>query len=225
MPTIPKELSKAINWVRRRVPVWAVAAEQIGLRPQQVDELADLATRAHAALAEYRRTEALLRAHGDRYRDLAGQMREKASAQVTQVRGFARTTADPLAVYGKARLRAPKRRGRAPAPGSPTRFRARLTDRGGLDITFRCPHPKGVEGVTYRVERQDDAAGPMRYLTTVKARRFVDEAIPVGVGVLLYRVTAMTSTRDGDAASHPVRLGTLRERAGAPRATGLAASA
>lgn len=210
MATIPKQLPKAINWVRRRVPIWAAAPEAIGLRPEQVGELTDLATQAHAALAEYRRLEAQLKAQGIRYRSLAGKMREMASGQVTQVRGYARTTANPEEIYGKARLRAPKRRGRAPAPGTPTRFFTRLTARGGLEITFRCPHPKGVEGVTYRIERQEELAGPMRYLTTVKERRFVDEAIPVGVGVLLYRVTAMTSTRDGDATSHLVRLGTVR---------------
>ncbi|OAB56361.1 hypothetical protein AY599_21440 [Leptolyngbya valderiana BDU 20041] len=218
MATIPKQLPKAINWVRRRVPIWAAAPEAIGLRPEQVDELTDLATQAHAALAEYRRLEAQLQAQGIRYRGLAGRMREMASGQVTQVRGYARTTDNPQKIYGKARLRAPKRRGRAPAPGTPTRFRTRLTDRGGLDITFRCPHPKGVEHVTYKIERQEELDGTMRYLTTVKERRFIDEAIPVGVGELVYRVTAMTSTRDGDATSHLVRLGTVRERARSQRA-------
>ncbi|MEQ8741328.1 MAG: hypothetical protein RID59_22635 [Hoeflea sp.] len=218
MASIPKQLPKAINWVRRRVPIWAAAPEAIGLRPEQVDELTDLATQAHAALAKYRRLEAQLKAQGDRYRSLAGKMRAKASAQVTQVRGYALTTTDPQEVYASARLSAPKRRGRAPAPGKPIRFETRLTARGGLEITFKCPHPKGVEGVTYRIERQDEYEGPMRYLATVKERRFVDEAIPIGVGAVFYQVTAMTSTRDGPMATHSVRLGTVRERARSQRA-------
>lgn len=216
MTTIPKELPKAINWVRRRVLVWAGVAAEIGLQPQQVSELGDLAQEANAALAEYRRLEALTAAQGVLYRSLARRMRARASAQVTQVRGFARTTDSPQAVYAKAQLRTPARRGRAAAPGKPTSFTTQLLSTGALVIAFRCPHPKGVEHVTYRVERRVGDGGPFAYLTTTKERRFRDERIPVGAGVIAYRVTAMTSTRDGDTAEHPVRLGTLH-RPGAQR--------
>ncbi len=220
MPTIPKELPKAICWVRRRVLVWGQPGVpgQIGLQEQQVAELADLAQQANAALAEYRTTETLMRAQGARYRHLAHTMRAKANAQVSQIQSFARGADEPQEVYYQAKLRRPAKRGPAPAPGQPQRFKTRLTEVGGLEITFKCPHPRGVEGVLYRIERQDDCVGPMRYLDTVNERRFVDENIPVGVGSVFYQVTAMTSTRKGPVATHSVRLGTVREEAPAQRA-------
>ena len=72
---------------------------------------------------------------------------------------------------------------------------------------------KRVEHVTYRVDRQVGPEGRFEYFTTTKERRFVDERIPIGAGLVVYRITAMTSTRDGEAVDHPVRLGTLQESA------------
>lgn len=223
MATIPKELPKAISWVRRRVQVWAGVATQIGLQPQQVDELSDLAQQANAAWAEFRRLDALAAAQGARYRDLARQMRAKASAQVGQVRGYARSTGTPEAVYSKAQLRPPKRRGRVAAPGTARGFVTSLTDTGGVELAFRCPHPKGVEHVTYRVDRQVGPYGDFEYFTTTKQRRFVDERIPIGAGEVTYRITAMTSTRDGQSSSHTVRLGTIEQaRSASPTASAAA---
>lgn len=221
VPTIPKELPRAIDWVRIHAAGWAQpgVAEQIGLRAQGVAELEGLADEAADALAEYRRAEVELAALGQRYRQLARTMRTNASGQVAQIRGYARASGEPGAVYTAAKIRRPATRGAAPAPGTATRFTTRLLPDGGLEVAFRCPHPKGVEHVTYTVERrvggQVGGRGPFEYLTTTGERRFVDDAVPVGAGRVDYLVRARTSTRAGNAAMHQVRLGTVREGAGA----------
>lgn len=217
VPTIPKELPRAIDWVRIHAAGWAQpgVAEQIGLRAQGVAELEGLADEAADALAEYRRAEVELAALGQRYRQLARAMRTNASGQVAQIRGYARASGEPGAVYTAAKIRPPATRGAAPAPGTATSFTTRLLAEGGLEVAFRCPHPKGVEHVTYTVERRVGHGGAFEYLTTTGERRFVDDAVPVCAGRVDYLVRARTSTRAGNAAVHQVRLGTVREGAGA----------
>lgn len=213
VPTIPKALLEAIDWVQNHAPVWAQpgVAEQIGLRAEGVAELEGLADEAADALAEYRRAEVELAALGQRYRLLARNMRTNASGQVAQIRGYARASGDPGAVYAAAKIRRPASRGTAPAPGTATSFTTRLLVDGGLEVAFRCPHPKGVEHVTYTVERRVGHDGAFEYLTTTGERRFVDDAVPVGAGRVTYMVRARTSTREGNPAVHQVRLGTVRE--------------
>ena len=217
VPTIPKELPRAIDWVANHAATWAKpgVAQQIGLGPQAVSELGALAGEAADALAAFRLAEAKAAALGQRYRELARAMRSTASGRVAQIRGFAKATGDPKAVYAAAQIRAPASRGTAPAPGTPTRFVTRLLPDGGLEVAFRAPHPKGVEHVTYVVERRveggEGTSSAFEYLTTTGERRFVDNAVPVGAGLVEYLVRARTSTQKGNAAVHQVRLGTVRE--------------
>ena len=121
---------------------------------------------------------------------------------VATICAFAKSSDDPQTVYSAASTPGP-----TPAPGRPSNFRTELLEDGALRISFDCDNPSRVQGVTYKVERQDEPQGPLAFVTNAKGREFTDAGIPAGSAVIYYRVTAQTSTRDGDAGGVTIRYG------------------
>ncbi|MEQ9094752.1 MAG: hypothetical protein RIE32_00650 [Phycisphaerales bacterium] len=207
MPTVPEKLPEAIDWVGVHAPVWTVAEATIGLEAGQLANLTALHAQADALKAEYEALKAQCEAKGAEYRRTARTMRSTASGMVVQIRGFARTTPDPKAVFAAARLPEPATRTPAPPPGTPTAFRVELLESGTLRFTFDCEHPEAVSAVTYKVLRQEGPDGPYQFLLNAKKRRFEDGSFSGSSGMVTYLVTAQTSTQDGNPAYFTVRFG------------------
>lgn len=207
MSTVPRKYPEAIAWVNTRLPIWSAAPTTIGLEATQVADLASLASSAETARSDYDAAKADSDAKYEAYQAAAGAMRSVAAAQVTQIRGFARSGGDPASVYSAAQIPAPATPTPAPAPGTPGFFTVQLLDGGGLKFAFKCDHPTGVKAVTYKVERQQVAQGPFEFLLNAKKREFEDTTFDNASTVIAYRVTAQTSTKDGAAASFTVRYG------------------
>lgn len=213
MSTVPRKPAEAIAWVNTRVPVWSTAGAAIGLDPLNVGELGTLASEAETLKGEWDALAAQADAKGDAFRLAVKAMRTKASGQVVQVRGFARTQSDPDSIFVEAQLPVPATPAPAPAPGTPEGFTRQLLDNGGLKFTFTCDHPSGVKAVTYKVERQSAPQTPFVFLTNAKKREFEDSSFLGTSTVINYRVTAQTSTKDGLASSFTVRFGAGNEQA------------
>jgi len=207
MSTVPRKLPDAISWVATRVPVWTESFAAIGLDSSQVTDLDGLLSSAQTAKSEYDSAKAVSDAKYEAYQAAATAMRSTASAQVVQIRGFARSSANPTTVYSAAQIPEPATPSPAPAPGTPEGFRVQLLDTGGLRFTFKCDHPRGVSGVTYLVERQAGPQEPFTFLLNAKKREFADTSFPPTATTIAYRVTAQTSTKDGLASSFTVRYG------------------
>ncbi|MFI4881582.1 MAG: hypothetical protein ACIAQU_03240, partial [Phycisphaerales bacterium JB064] len=194
-------------WVDVRVPVWAAAGLTIGLDPVQVAALGTQASAAADLKTEWLNLKAQATAKGAEYRAAAGAMRSTAAAQVVQVRGFARTQANPDAVFAAAQLPIPAQPGPTPAPGVASDFRVELLQSGSLKFTFDCEHPANVKGVTYKVLRQGAPQEPYQFLLNAKKREFEDSNLPQNSTMLTYVVTAQTSTKDGNPSYFTVRFG------------------
>lgn len=208
MSTVPRKLPEAIVWTTNRVPVWAQAGAAIGLDPVKVGQLGAKASAAQAALTEYQEAEAIWLAKGQVYRELATSMRDDAAAMVFQIRGTAKASANPGAVYAAAQIPAPAQPGPTPPPGTPTEFAIVLLQNGDLTIGFKCNNPGNVAGVQYHVERSvAGTQGPYAFLQTVGERRFTDTTIPQGSSAVHYRVTARRSTQPGNPAVFSVQFG------------------
>lgn len=204
---VPLKLPEAIDWVGVRVPVWTAAGAAIGVEATQMANLSALHSSADSLKGEYDAMKAELDAKGEEYRQAATAMRSTASALVVQIRGFARTTANPAAVFTEAQLPQPADRTPAPPPGTPEGFKVELLQSGSLRFTFACDHPSGVNAVTYKVMRQDAPQTPYVFLTNAKKRRFDDDTISGDSTVVTYLVTAQTTTKDGNPAYFTVRFG------------------
>ncbi|MEQ8845818.1 MAG: hypothetical protein RIB58_13290 [Phycisphaerales bacterium] len=207
MSTVPRKNPEAIAWVKARVPVWTAAAANIGVDPAQIGELGALQSTAEDLADEAESMLAAAYAKAEQARNAADAMRSFASGQVVRIRGFARTAADPEAVYVAAQIPAPADRAPSPAPGTPVLFVIGLEQSGALNVSFKCPNPPRVGALTYRVERSLGAQQPFVFLKNAKERLFTDDTVPSGSGDVTYRVTAQSPTKDGAPGYFTVRFG------------------
>lgn len=207
MSTVPTKYPEAIDWVNTHVPIWTAVAADIGLDPLRVGELGTLASEAASARTAYLESLDETRAKALAYRTAAKAMRTMASGQVVQIRGFARTSANPASVYEDAQIPEPAKPAPAPAPGTPSGFKVQLLESGNLKFTFDCEHPAKVSGVTYKVLRQVSPQEPYQFLLNAKGRSFEDDSLTGDSRVITYVVTAQTSTKDGNPAYFTVRFG------------------
>ncbi|MCW5757753.1 MAG: hypothetical protein KIT54_10995 [Phycisphaeraceae bacterium] len=210
MTTIPPLPTDAIAWIKARVAPWTANAELLKLDPNALAELEVLveaaaqAQRAKvAALGVYEDSVAAFDTAIDALRTLAG-------GQVATIRSTARNAADPQGIYSAALVPARAKRTPTPPPGTPTGFRHTLAIDGTLTVTFRCPKPPRVGAVLYRVERRLGGTGH-NFLPfgTWKERKFEDATIPLGTPEVAYRVTAQTTTHDGEVAQFAVQFGAV----------------
>ena len=209
-PTIPATYAKAIAWCRTRAPRWAANRALLHLSEAEVQQMQALTDAAVQSRANLERIRAEYRAAALTSRADVAAMRAHAGGLLARIRALAGTSATPAAIYSAAQVRPPEKRSPTPAPATPWRFRVTLTPAtGALRLAFACNHPRGVRGVTYRVDRavfDGTAHTDFAPLTIAKERAFTDTRIPTGAVVVIYRVTAQTSTRDGGVAIHMVRL-------------------
>lgn len=206
-PTIPDRFAPAIQWCGQRIDKWRDNRALLGLTEAAVDELDQQTQAARDARASYLRAKRELRNASKTYRASVGAMRRTASALLATIRATAKRSDEPASVYVAASVPPPAKRGPSPTPATPRDFEVELLGDGSLKVRFECPHAPGVRAVTYRVERMIDMAGGLTIIQTAKARSFTDDTIPAGARSVLYKVTAQTSTRDGEPAVHLVPFG------------------
>lgn len=191
---------------------WTENAATLKLDPAAVAEFGTLTSDAQAARqALVAAKQAYQNALGNS-RAAISAMRTSAGAQVSIIRATAKSAADPQAIYSLGSIPGPAEPQPAPAPGTPTTFKVELLQGGSIRLRFLCPNPPRTGPVTYRVERQVAPAGaigqaPFEFFVNAKERSFTDETIPLGTAQVVYRVTAQTTTNDGDPAVFGVQFG------------------
>ncbi|MFI4917641.1 MAG: hypothetical protein ACIAS6_14195 [Phycisphaerales bacterium JB060] len=207
MSTVPKEYPETIDWLAARITDWSADPALIGLSELELNALATELSEAQAALA------AAVQARKDSkdattlYHDRGRTLLVSTRASVGKIRAFAKASDDPEKVYSDASIPPPASPSPAPAPGQPFAFRTELLYNGDLKVSFECEHPTGVNGVIYKVERQNAPQTPFLFIENAKERAFTDSTIPHGSSEIAYRVTAQTSTRDGAIGGTTIRFG------------------
>lgn len=207
MTTIPRDYDDAVVWVQDHIAQWLADPAAIGLEMSDVTQLQAMASQA--ALNRTARNNAQAAASGavGVFNESAKEMRDFAALQVAKVRTFARGSPTPAVVYEEAQIPAPAKRSPRPAPGTPTQFTVQLIQGGALKVAFKCPNPPRTGALTYRVERQLAPQTPFAFLNNAKKRAFTDNAIPPGTSLVVYRVTAQSSTKDGLPGQFMVQFG------------------
>lgn len=207
MSTVPTKFPETIDWVNARITDWAADPAAIGLDATAVAALASALSTAQSGRQGAIDARTASRDATIVYNDAGTDLRAQARQAVATIRAFAKASANPATVYSDASIPPPATPTPAPAPGTPEGFTISLSQGGAVTLAFECAHPAGVNGVTYKVERQDTPQSAWAFLTNAKERRFTDATIPTGSSLLFYRVTAQTSTKDGAAAEFTVRFG------------------
>lgn len=210
MTTIPTLPTDAIAWVKAHVAPWTTNAELLKLDPSTIAQLEVL---AEAAAQAQRAKITALGVYEDSvaaFENAVDAMRTLASGQVATIRSTAKNAPQPQLIYTAALVPARAKRTPTPPPGTPTSFKHTLAIDGTLSVAFRCPKPPRVGAVTYRVERRLGGTGqPFIPFRTLKERKFDDGTIPLGTPEVAYRVTAQTTTQDGEVAQFGVQFGSV----------------
>ncbi|MCW5757789.1 MAG: hypothetical protein KIT54_11185 [Phycisphaeraceae bacterium] len=197
MRVIPKKLVEMLWFFANRAGPdgpWAADPAAIGLDAASVQAVyqavqAMEAARSHAAQAQNAARAAMLD-----YHTKARALREVGSGAITRIKGTAAASGDSAAaVYAAARIPAPHKPGVGARPGIPGRFRVTLRADGTLDLAWDCDNGP-ARGVLYEVWRSTDG-GPLAPWGVVGGKRLIDKTLPVGVGQVLYEVTATRVAR------------------------------
>ncbi|MFI4916016.1 MAG: hypothetical protein ACIAS6_05855 [Phycisphaerales bacterium JB060] len=208
MSTIPQSYPDAIDWTIDHLANWPADPTTIGLDEARILELTALKDAAAAALANARQLDEDKKAAYAAYHAAGRAMRDYASQSVGLIRGFAKASDNPSAIYSLAQIPAPADPAPAPTPGKPTDYKVRLLDDGSLEVTFECDN-EGANAVSYEVRRRDGTAqsAPFQFIKNAGERRFVDDTIPYGTSTVVYRVVAFRTTGRGDPAIFMVTFG------------------
>jgi hypothetical protein len=91
-------------------------------------------------------------------------------------------------------------------PGLPTSFNATLNFNGSLDLSWKCPNPRGSTGTMYMVWRSIDN-GEITYCGGCGSRKYTDTTVPPGTRTVAYQIQGVRSTQAGPFALFTVTFG------------------
>ncbi|MCC6322871.1 MAG: fibronectin type III domain-containing protein [Phycisphaerales bacterium] len=182
-------------------PVWLARASELGLSPQQAQQVIDAAAEARLRLnnASAARTAAIsLTEAADRA--LAAAHFAAASA-IRTIKHTATVTGD-AGVYSAAQIAPPRtsRPGTMEPPSQPKNVRATISASGAVMLSWSCTQPINARGTVYIVQRRLPRETTFSPIATTGAKRFADRTLPVAslaAGPVLYTVQAQRGRAAG----------------------------
>lgn len=193
----PSRLGELIPWARARATTWVggqAGTPDIGISQAQADNFDAAVAISEAKFAgQVAADEAFGRAVEEK--DIAvKEMVRQLGSLMTTIDGYGRNTGD-AGVWARAGIEAPKTGGERPAPPQPTVQPVQLIDNGAVVFAWEVTSGGGA---VYEIQRQvvplESGPGPWGIIAILGEKRFVDEAVPVGVLAVNYQVRARIST-------------------------------
>ena len=193
----PSRQGQLIPWARARATLWLGGQSgppDIGISAPQSVEFDEAVTAVEAAVAAESAAKAALKTAGQNKRTAYKTMVKLLGSLMRTIDAYAVNTADP-GVWSRAAIPQPRSGGERPAPPQPTALSAQLVENGS--VLFGWEVTSGG-GAMYEVRRQvqplDAAPGPWQTIAFIGEKRFIDEAVPVGVAAVNYQVRVRIST-------------------------------
>jgi hypothetical protein len=204
---VPRKLAEFVEFLDQKGPKWKLRAEDIGLTPAQGSSAEATAAALRAQFDARVQAEEDLRIAVSKLTTGAVEARRLTGDLIRLIDGFAANSADPTEVYALAEIPAPLPPSPVGSPGLPEAFKVTLDQTGALNLSWKCPNPKGSTGVVYEVMRGFSSSGPFSYLGVTATRKFSDTTVPSGSGVVAYQITGVRSNTRGPAARFTVQFG------------------
>jgi hypothetical protein len=195
MGLLPEGHAARIAWFRSRTTIWTSNALVIGTTAAMVTDVDAKATAAADALAAQEAAQNAAKAATQTLRDAMAALTNSGNIVIEQVRTKARTAGD--GVYPLANIPAPATGTPMPPPGQPTDLKVALDATGALGLSWKCVNPPGARGTTYNVFRRIGAVGEFTYLGGSGVKELVDETVPAGAALVMYKIQAVRSTSVG----------------------------
>jgi hypothetical protein len=205
MSVVPKKFADRIQFFQERITLWTTNATAIGTTAAEVTALGAQTQAARDAFEAQRDAQNAAKAATEALKQAVATMSNSGAAIIEQVRTKARS-AGP-GVYPLAQIPVPATPAPAGPPGKASDFTAELTERGELNLKWKCANPVGTTGTVYQIWRRDNG-GQAIYLGGCGTKEFVDRTIPAGVNSIVYEIQAVRSTALGPWATFNVVFGT-----------------
>jgi hypothetical protein len=221
MGLLPEGHAARIAWFQSRIAIWTSNSSVIGTTAAAVTDVDTKATAAADALAAQEAAQNAAKAATQTLHDAMAALTNSGNILIEQVRTKARTAG--VGVYPLANIPAPARGTPQPPPGQPTDLKVTLDATGALGLSWKCANPPGARGTTYNVFRRIGAAGEFTYLGGSGVKELVDETVPAGAALVMYKIQAVRSTSVGPWNTFNVFLG-VDGSSGAAMVTSVAAT-
>jgi len=196
MARLPTKDAELLNWTAERLAAWAGQGTppNIGITADQVAAAAALLSDAEAALGNAISLDAQSKAAFDDKRSAIGALRRNLGGLIDTIEAFAKTSEDP-GVYSRALIDPPKPPAPREDPPQPAELATQSTSDGSVLFTFKVT---AGAGATFEVQRRATpltGEGPgWQHLATVGDKRYLDQAVPVGLRRVEYRVRVTLSS-------------------------------
>jgi hypothetical protein len=205
---VPHGRIASLQWLEGIYPVWSANAASIGLTSAQTLDLAQDVVNTRGAFTSVTDIRAESKAKTQTFYSQSDALSTKAGALLTIIKGFAKASTDPEAVYQLAQITGKAPPSPVPAPQQPTIFSARLGGDGSVTIDYIG---NGAIGTVWQVSRKCAAESTFSFIGNADARTksFTDTTLPAGTAGADYQVQGVRGSETGQA-SFPltVRFGT-----------------
>ena len=210
MRTVPKTRSKQISFFQSHIAKWSENRELLGLSDDEIADIEAKLAAANEAFLAHRIAQNKARAATSVFYSATKALTLAGGSAILKVRAAARTQG--VTIYQKANLSKPKKASPIAVPGKPTDFEVDLQQIGMVTLKWKCKNPRNAEGTIYEIWREVRRAGEtqfaaLEFLGVAGKKKFEDWTIPAGVASIIYRVTAVRSTRRGPEADYTLRFG------------------
>ncbi|MDB5324356.1 MAG: hypothetical protein JWN40_5987 [Phycisphaerales bacterium] len=195
MGLLPEGHAPRIAWFQSRIAIWSSNAVVIGTSAAIVTDVDAKATAAADALPAHETAQNAAKAATQTLLDAMAALTNSGNIVIEQVRTKARTAGD--GVYPLANIPAPATPTPKPPPGQPTDLKVALDATGALGLSWKCINPPGARGTTYNVFRRIGVGGEFTYLGGSGVKELVDETVPAGAALVMYKIQAVRSTSVG----------------------------
>ena len=220
MGLLPVNHAARIAWFQSRIAIWTSNATVIGTNATTVADVETKATAAADALAAQETAQNAAKAATQTLLDAMAALTNSGNIVIDQVRTRARAAGD--GVFPLANIPAPAIGSPKPPPGQPTDLKVSLDATGALTLKWKCVNPPGARGTTYNVFRRIGASGEFTYLGGSGVKELVDETVPAGAALVMYKIQGVRSTSVGPWNTFNVFLGA--ETGGSTMVTSVAAA-
>lgn len=181
--------AQILAWVESHAATWGAIADpsSIGLTAEQVAEITTYAATARAALTAAEDVRIESKAATAAWNDDFSAMRAAASALVTLIKGYAKSTGD-ASVYEIAEVSASAPPSKRPAPPQPTDLTLEVQNDGSVRARWKN---KNAESASYVLYRRLNNTGAFTIVGTAGSEKeYTDGSVPVGATVATYFVVA-----------------------------------
>ena len=203
---LPDGIVQRIEFYEQRAANWVIQAAALGITPAKATQLVTLTGAARTKYQDQQAAKTALKGATADLHSSSGAMMNLGSEVIKEIK--AKAASDGNQIYTLAGLPIPSTPSPVARPGTPTDLQCLLVPGdGSLLLSWRCSNPANAVGVVYQVARKLAGESDFTPIGIAGERKIADSSLPMGSGLIGYRITAVRTTSIGLPATFYVQLG------------------